>query len=338
MPSQVLFKSPSRYPLPRADLLGGSALLDAAPSPPSGPGYTWLQNAPTGELGLLTTNYFPGTLTPTGWGYNARSSRVLYVEDATKPFQGVLGVGCGEWQYDVGMGQGLNDPGALAPSGAVSGRTIRDIYACYLVKHVGPVGGGDFVEQDPGTKFSHFTQQTTNNFISKSTQMPAWWEAHGQGGGQWGIASTGWDGGPNGPPAWGVARFNDIINRVPPYDIWDGRVPSFCNLLAGWAENNVQQRNQIYTGPGAVKTDGTWQMIEVRMTYSTTETSEDGRVRLWVDGVAVADYPGLNFPGGASGSYSLPVDTAGTYGGGSRTVAAAQSFRIGGKAVYIDDI
>jgi hypothetical protein len=278
-----------------------TAVTEAA----DGPGYTWLQNLPAGmeERRLLT---FPSGTdgaemagTPqTGWGYEARGATITYQVDATKPFQGVLGTGTGQWNYTVGMGAGNNDPGVIGPTGSgLSG--ITELYACYLVRH-----SPGFVEQDAGTKFSHFFQNTQNFHIDKINGNPAFGEAYDGVAGEWAPGPTGWDGGPNGPPYWR-------------YD--------FPSNIRG-VFNNVNRSAALVDYTGA------WQMLELYLRYSTTTSSQDGIMRMWVNGTLTADWDEINFPANA---IDLPIDSAGTYGGGSLTVASPQWFRIGAKALYV---
>lgn len=258
--------------------------VDTVVTPPP-PSTTPTQAAPNkpSHITLLTEHTFPGTITPSGWGYHQRSSEVRYVTDPTKPFGGQ---GAGEWVYTPGMGQGQNDPGAVGTSMA-SG--LREMYVSFLVRH-----SPGFQEQTPGTKFCHFMMSSGQNLhLDKMNPTQPWGEMYGADAGQWSLAPTGWNGG------------------IPHWD--DSRTPR-------------QGFNNVNAAAARVDYSGGWQTVELHLRYSSTPTTADGIVRMWVDGTLTAEYTDVRWP---AGGFDSAPDCAGTYGGGSNTVTQEQWFRVG---------
>ncbi len=232
----------------------------STPPPPSGGGGTstaWLSNLP-GHMTFLTENNFPGTVTPSGWGYHQRSSEVRYASDPSKPFNGQ---GTGEWVYEPGMGDGVrNDPGSVYTNLT---RGMRELYVAFLVRH-----SPGFQEQIPGTKFCHFGMSSGHNMhLDKYNPSQNWPEMYGPDAGQWVLSPTGWDGG---IPHWG-------------WNAWPQHRPGFNNVNPNAAQ---------------VDYSGGWQTVELYLRYSTNSSTSDGIVRQWVNGVLTANYTNVRFPDG----------------------------------------
>jgi len=72
-----------------------------------------------------------------------------------------------------------------------------------------------------------------------------------------------------------------------------GSFPSFCWNGAfhdgtGWFEPNISGAGSLAAGTGFHK-------IEIYLRASTTQTSRDGIIRIWVDGAKTTDYTNVNF-------------------------------------------
>jgi hypothetical protein len=91
MPSQVLFKSPSRYPLPRADLLGGPGAVDAAFNPPPGGSTLHLASDWSHATGVSLAAFTDGGVWDTAQGWDSGNAQltlnVIPSSEAPAPFR-----------------------------------------------------------------------------------------------------------------------------------------------------------------------------------------------------------------------------------------------------------
>lgn len=291
---------PSSHPL--AATVSGGATVSADLTALTASGFSWLQNVPAGYEPLRDTLTFPtGT---DGVEVSSANLNTGWVYDARFNDITYQTDATKPFQVELGTGTGqwnyVSGMGAGNNDPAVIGPSGSfALPRCYAAYLIKHQAG--FVPQEPGVKMSHFFFNNGNNIhLDSYHPTPAFTEAYGGVAGEWAPAPTGFSGGVNAPPFW----------RNTDFEVDQG------------VFNNVNRSAAL------VARDGSWQMIELFFDLP------NGICRQWVDGVLTAEWTSIVYP---STTINLPVDSAGTFGGGSVTLSASQWWRMGGCAIYIPE-